>query len=124
LHLFARELFHAWNPQRLGGFEEVGGVEDERLYWFSEGFTDYYASLLLLRAGLISLDDYLARYNSSIKDYYASPVRLLTAAEMVQKRRTNGDAERLFYQWGCLLAQLRGYRYPLHNKAQAFHWTM
>ena len=37
--------FHAWNPQRLGTYE------NDRLYWFGEGFTDYYALLLLLRAG-------------------------------------------------------------------------
>lgn len=103
-HLLAHEIFHAWNPQRLGGFELIGGAEDERLYWFSEGFTDYYASLLLLRAGLISLDDYVAEYNSLIKEYYASPLRLLTAAEMVQKRQTSYEVERLFYQRGAVLA--------------------
>ncbi len=103
-HALAHELFHEWNPTRLGGFELIGGVEDERLYWFSEGFTDYYASLLLLRAGLISLEDYVAGYNSLIKDYYVSPIRLLTAAEMVQKRRTSHQVERLFYQRGALLA--------------------
>ena len=104
LRTLAHELFHAWNPQRLGGFELIGVVEDERLYWFSEGFTDYYASLLLLRAGLISLDDYVAGYNSLIEEYYTSPVRLLTAAEMVQKRQTSYEVERLFYQRGALLA--------------------
>ena len=103
-HALAHELFHEWNPGRLGGFELIGGGEDERLYWFSEGFTDYYASLLLLRAGLISLEDYVAGYNSLIKDYYTSPVRLLTAAEMVQKRQTSHKVDRLFYQRGALLA--------------------
>lgn len=103
-HTFAHELFHEWNPRRLGGFELIGGVEDERLYWFSEGFTDYYASLLLLRAGLISLEDYVAGYNSLIKEYYTSPVRLLTAAEMVQNRQTSYKVERLFYQRGAVLA--------------------
>jgi predicted metalloprotease with PDZ domain len=104
LRMFAHELFHAWNPQRLGSFELIGGVENERLYWFSEGVTDYYASVLLLRAGLISLEDYVAAYNSLIKEYYASPIHLLTAAEMVQKRRTSYEVERLFYQRGALLA--------------------
>jgi predicted metalloprotease with PDZ domain len=103
-HVLAHELFHEWNPRRLGGFELIGGVEDERLYWFSEGFTDYYASVLLLRAGLISLEDYVADYNSLTEAYYASPVRLLTAAEMVQKRQTSYEVERLFYQRGALLA--------------------
>jgi predicted metalloprotease with PDZ domain len=104
LRTLAHELFHTWNPQRLGGFQTIGGVEDERLYWFSEGFTDYYASVLLLRAGLISLEDYVAGYNSLTKEYYTSPVRLLTAAEMVQKRQTSYEVERLFYQRGALLA--------------------
>lgn len=104
LRTLAHELFHAWNPQRLGSFQTIGGVADERLYWFSEGVTDYYASLLLLRAGLISLEDYAAGYNSLIKEYYASPIRLLTAAEMVQKRRTSYEVERLFYKRGALLA--------------------
>ena len=104
LRTFAHELFHEWNPRRLGGFELIGGVEDERLYWFSEGVTDYYASLLLLRAGLISLEDYAAGYNSLIKEYYTSPIRLLTAAEMVQKRQTSYEVERLFYKRGALLA--------------------
>jgi predicted metalloprotease with PDZ domain len=103
-HTLAHELFHEWNPRRLGGFELISGVEDERLYWFSEGFTDYYASLLLLRAGLFSLEDYVAGYNSLIKDYYTSPVRLLTAAEMVQKRKTSYEVERLFYRRGAVLA--------------------
>lgn len=103
-HTFEHELFHAWNPQRLGKFQTIDGVVDERLYWFSEGFTDYYASLLLLRAGLISLEDYAAGYNSLTKDYYTSPLRLLTAAEMVQKRQTSYAVERLFYQRGALLA--------------------
>ena len=78
--------------------------ENERLYWFSEGFTDYYAILLLLRAGLISLDEYVAAHNSFIKAYYTSPVRSLTVDEMVQKRQTNSDADQLFYKKGYLLA--------------------
>jgi predicted metalloprotease with PDZ domain len=97
-YLLAHELFHAWNPQRLGDYE------NDRLYWFGEGFTDYYAHLLLLRAGLISLDEYVAAHNSWIEAYYTSPVRSLTVDEMVQKRQTNHDAEKLFYKRGYLLA--------------------
>src|SRR5687767_11556239 len=104
LRTLAHELFHAWNPQRLGDFEVIGGVEDERLYWFSEGVTDYYASVLLLRAGLISLEDYVAGYNSLTKEYYTSPIRLLTVAEMVRKRQTSYEVDRLFYKRGALLA--------------------
>ena len=72
-HLLAHEMFHAWNPLRLGSYEK------DRLYLFGEGFTDYYALLLLLRGGLISLEEYVAAHNSWIKAYYTSPVRSLTA---------------------------------------------
>lgn len=40
--LLAHEMFHLWNPGRIGGLGN-----DERLYWFSEGFTDYFASIIL-----------------------------------------------------------------------------
>ena len=98
VYLLAHEMFHAWNPLRLGGYE------NDRLYWFGEGFTDYYAFLLLLRAGLMSLDEYVAAHNSWIKAYYTSPVRSLTADEMVQKRQTHRAAGQLFYKKGYLLA--------------------
>lgn len=96
--LLAHEMFHAWNPMRLGSYE------NDRLYWFGEGVTDYYALLLLLRAGLISLEEYVSAQNSWIKAYYTSPVRSLTADEMVEKRRNNWDADQLIYKKGYLLA--------------------
>jgi predicted metalloprotease with PDZ domain len=96
--MLAHEMFHAWNPSRFGAYE------NDRLYWFGEGFTDYYAFLLLLRAGLMSLEEYVAAHNAWIKAYYTSPVRSLTVDEMVQKRQTDWDTDQLFYKKGYLLA--------------------
>lgn len=94
----AHELFHNWNPNRLGG------IESEILYWFSEGFTDYYTSLLLLRAGLITFEDYVADYNSALKDYYTSAFRNLSNKQILINRLSNYDAQRQPYQRGNLLA--------------------
>jgi predicted metalloprotease with PDZ domain len=94
----AHELFHSWNPKRLGG------IESESLYWFSEGFTDYYMSLLLLRAGLITFEDYVADYNKVLKDYYSSPTRNLSNKQILINRLSNYDALRQPYQRGNLLA--------------------
>jgi predicted metalloprotease with PDZ domain len=94
----AHELFHDWNPKRLGG------IESESLYWFSEGFTDYYTSLLLLRAGLITSDDYVADYNSVLKNYYTSPFRNHSDKQILIDRLSNYDAQRQPYQRGNLLA--------------------
>jgi predicted metalloprotease with PDZ domain len=74
------------------------------LYWFSEGFTDYYASLLLLRAGLISLEDYVARIQLSDKRVLHLSRTFAHRGRMVQKRQTSYKVERLFYQRGALLA--------------------
>jgi predicted metalloprotease with PDZ domain len=45
--LLAHEMFHVWNPAQLGEMSS-----ENPIYWFSEGFTDYYARLLLLRSSI------------------------------------------------------------------------
>ncbi|HEY4187606.1 MAG TPA: PDZ domain-containing protein [Polyangia bacterium] len=55
--LAAHEFFHAWNVKRL--HDPVLGPFDytrenyTRMLWFHEGFTDYLANVLILRAGLL-----------------------------------------------------------------------
>ena len=55
--LAAHEFFHAWNVKRL--HDPVLGPFDytresyTRLLWFHEGFTDYLANVIILRAGII-----------------------------------------------------------------------
>ncbi len=55
LNVFAHEFFHAWNverirPQSLEPFNyEKSNMSSE--LWFAEGFTQYYGSLILKRAG-------------------------------------------------------------------------
>ncbi|MCS6831527.1 MAG: PDZ domain-containing protein [Armatimonadota bacterium] len=55
--LAAHEYFHAWNvkrirPKVLGPFDYTQPVRTRALWW-CEGVTDYYATVLLVRAGLI-----------------------------------------------------------------------
>ena len=55
--LAAHEFFHAWNVKRirdtvLGPFDYTR-ENYTRLLWFHEGFTDYLANLIILRAGVI-----------------------------------------------------------------------
>lgn len=56
--LAAHEYFHAWNvkrirPKVLGPFDYTQPVRTKALWW-CEGVTDYYASVLVLRAGLMT----------------------------------------------------------------------
>lgn len=52
----AHEMFHYWN-----GIYFLYSDDHEGNYWFSEGFTEYYANLTLIRAGIVSQDEYLAK---------------------------------------------------------------
>src|SRR5262249_38685752 len=42
--------------------------------WFSEGFTEFYAARLLLRARLIDDAEWLRELNQMLKDFWLSPV--------------------------------------------------
>ena len=85
LELIAHEYFHVYNVKRirpdvLGPFD----YENEnytRLLWVAEGTTVYYASLILLRAGLISRDDYLRSISTTIEQLQNRPGRFETSLE-------------------------------------------
>jgi len=60
--LAAHEFFHAWNVKRLhdaalGRFDYTR-ENYTRLLWFFEGFTDYLAHIIMLRAGVTSDRDF------------------------------------------------------------------
>ncbi len=64
LSLVAHEYFHLWNVKRmrpiaLGPFDYDNENYTTNL-WTSEGFTSYYENKLLIRAGLINRDTFLA----------------------------------------------------------------
>ncbi|MDG3007862.1 M61 family metallopeptidase [Paludisphaera mucosa] len=64
LNLVAHEFFHTWNvkrlrPRELGPFDYENEVHTPSL-WVAEGITSYYDRLIVRRAGLCSLAEYLA----------------------------------------------------------------
>jgi len=58
----AHEIFHAWNA----GF---GGTDPETSQWFSEGVTEYFANRSLLRAGLVTPEQFWSKAASEIGFY-------------------------------------------------------
>jgi predicted metalloprotease with PDZ domain len=79
LGLVSHELFHAWNVKRLrpvglGPFDYEQEAYTESL-WVAEGLTAYYDDLLLVRAGLITEDDYLNRLSRAINASMTPPGR-------------------------------------------------
>ncbi|MBR7620223.1 hypothetical protein JKL49_12570 [Phenylobacterium sp. 20VBR1] len=100
-HFLAHEYMHTWLPNQTGGLP----LEDEaRDYWFSEGFTDFYATRVLLASGIWSLEDYAARYNEVLTRYDGSAARNFTADQVMAVFWTNQDAQQSPYDRGRLLA--------------------
>jgi predicted metalloprotease with PDZ domain len=98
-YMLAHEGFHAWNPHKMGVLKKRGVSEK----WFAEGFTVYYADVLLLRAGLLPLPEYVERVNRRIRDYESSPVKNLTNKEIVTRYEEN-SVNQLPYVWGPIVA--------------------
>lgn len=70
LKLVAHEYFHLWNVKRIRPVELGPFNYDEENYtsllWVMEGFTSYYEKLILLREGIYSKDEFLAKMFSSL----------------------------------------------------------
>jgi predicted metalloprotease with PDZ domain len=85
LGLVAHEFFHLWNvkrirPDALGPFDYTG-ENYTKLLWVAEGGTDYYANLVLRRAGLVTDKEYLAQLARSFQGLQNTPGRLEMSAE-------------------------------------------
>ncbi len=80
LGLVSHEYFHTWNVKRIkpAAFApyDLSREAHTRLLWVFEGFTSYYDDLMLLRADVISLDDYLKRLARTISAVHRTAGRL------------------------------------------------
>jgi predicted metalloprotease with PDZ domain len=85
LSTMSHEFFHLWNVKRLRPIE-LGPFDYERevhtrSLWIAEGLTDYYADVLLARAGLVTREEYLGQLSKAIKTLQTTPGRLVQSAE-------------------------------------------
>ena len=85
LSLVAHEFFHLWNvkrirPDALGPFDYTE-ENYTRLLWVAEGITDYYARLVLRRAGLISENEFLSENAKVFQNLQNTPGRLVMSVE-------------------------------------------
>ena len=86
LSLVSHEFFHLWNVKRirpdvLGPFDYTQ-ENYTKVLWVAEGVTDYYADLLLRRAGLITENEFLTGTARSIQTLQQNtPGRLVQSVE-------------------------------------------
>jgi predicted metalloprotease with PDZ domain len=86
LELASHEFFHVWNIKRLRPVE-LGpfNYDDEvftRSLWIAEGVTDYYAELLVHRAGLSSQAEYIDALSNKIEELQTTPGRQVQPVDL------------------------------------------
>ena len=85
LSLVSHEFFHLWNvkrirPDTLGPFDYTQ-ENYTKVLWVAEGITDYYADLVLRRAGLITESEFLTATARSFQMLQHTPGRLEQSVE-------------------------------------------
>jgi predicted metalloprotease with PDZ domain len=80
----AHEFFHAWNMERIRSagvepfdFEEADMSDD---LWLGEGFTNYFDSLVQVRAGITTIDQFAGELGNVINAVTLSPGRMFRSA--------------------------------------------
>jgi predicted metalloprotease with PDZ domain len=101
VRFLAHEYMHSWVPIELGGMPEEDEAKD---YWFSEGFNDYLAAKVLLRAGIWTLAEWAADKNETLLRYAQSPAKTADGAEIARRFWTDSAVQQVSYDRGHLLA--------------------
>ncbi len=79
LALISHEYFHTWNVKRIRPFE-LGPFDylreaTSKLLWLAEGLTSLMDELFILRAEMISLEEYLEMQKDNMNRYFSVPGR-------------------------------------------------
>ena len=85
LGLVSHEFFHSWNVRRLRPSALARYDYDREMYtrelWLAEGLSSYYDNLLLFRAELVTVNEYLDLLAQDIRNYEIAPGRRVRSAE-------------------------------------------
>lgn len=119
LSLVSHEFFHLWNVKRirpdvLGPFDYTQ-ENYTKLLWVAEGITDYYADLVLRRAGLISESEFLSATARAMQTLQNTPGRLVQSVEEAsfdawvkyyRQDENSVNSQISYYDKGALLGML------------------
>ncbi|MEO5590412.1 MAG: PDZ domain-containing protein, partial [Gemmatimonadaceae bacterium] len=108
--LYAHEIFHAWNVKRLRPAEmtpyRYDRVQPTTLLWISEGITDYYADISLLRGKAITRRDFYHLTVGKIEaTSQSAPIALEDASLSTWIHPVNGAAD-IYYDKGSVAGVL------------------
>jgi predicted metalloprotease with PDZ domain len=99
--VLAHEMFHEWNGHIIRREDP-----EELLYWFSEGFTDFYARRLRFRGGIIDARQYAASVTQTLERYATSPVRDEPNQRILADFWNDRDVQKLPYYRGDIVAMM------------------
>jgi len=106
----AHEIFHLWNVKRLRPADMVPYTYDHWMptpwLWVSEGITDYYADLALVRAGVIDSTDFLALTAGKMQEVADVPVVSLEDASISAWISMTDGTGSIYYPKGSLAGML------------------
>ena len=106
----AHEIFHAWNVKRLRPAEMVpyryDAPEPTTLLWVSEGITDYYADLALVRGGVIDSIAFLGITDEKRQHTDRTVPVALEDASLTTWIHPTDDTQDIYYDKGSLAGLL------------------
>ena len=106
----AHEIFHLWNVKRLRPADMVPYTYDHWMptpwLWVSEGITDYYADLALVRAGVIDATEFLALTAGKMQEVADVPVVSLEDASISAWIGMSDGTGSIYYPKGSLAGML------------------
>jgi predicted metalloprotease with PDZ domain len=106
----AHEIVHAWNVKRLRPADLVpyryDAPQPTPLLWVSEGITDYYADLALVRAGIIDSLVFLNITNGKREQVEQAPPVALEDASLTAWIHPTDGTDAIYYDKGSLAGLL------------------
>jgi predicted metalloprotease with PDZ domain len=106
--LYAHEVFHAWNVKRLRPADLVPYRYDRPTpttwLWMSEGVTDYYADLTLVRGGVIDSAGFMSVTSDKINEVNSAVTVALEDASLSTWVHPTDGTGYIYYPKGSLAA--------------------
>ncbi len=102
----AHEIFHAWNVKRMRPAEmwpyDYDEPQQTTWLWVSEGITDYYADLALVRGGIVDSAEFMGLTVNKIAEVQEAPTTALEDASLTTWIDPANGTRYLYYPKGSL----------------------
>ena len=102
----AHEIFHAWNVKRLRPADifpyRYSAAQPTTLLWVSEGITDYYADIALVRGGIIDSTAFIGKVMENMAQVAQLPPVALEDASLSTWIQPKDETGYVYYPKGSL----------------------